>query len=70
MHILIEYSIKKDTENYLGGVFEFKHLKHGRENIREDLLAKIDPILRNKIEKTITAVKINLPFMMSLLSNL
>ena len=53
MKLYIQYSLGKDTENYLNGVFEFKHLKHGRENIREDLLAKIDPVLRNKIEKAV-----------------
>ena len=52
MRIYIQYSVNKDAENYLNGVFEFKHLKHGRENIREDLLAKIDSILRSKIEKS------------------
>lgn len=52
MRIYIQYSVNKDAENYLNGVFEFKHLKHGRENIREDLLAKIDSVLRSKIEKS------------------
>lgn len=52
MQVYIQYSIQKDVGNYLNGVFEFEHLKHGRENIREDLLVKIDPALRNKIEKS------------------
>ena len=43
MEIKILYSIGKDTENYLNRVYSFKHLKHGRENIREALLAQIDP---------------------------
>lgn len=51
MHITIIYSTQKDADNYLNGVFEFKHFKHGRKNIREDLLSKINPILSAGIKK-------------------
>ena len=50
MEIKILYSIGKDTENYLNRVYSFKHLKHGRENIREALLAQIDPVLKEKVK--------------------
>lgn len=52
MKLKILYSIKKDTENYLNGVYEFKYLKHGRKNIRDILLAKINTVLREKIKNS------------------
>ncbi|MDP3764061.1 MAG: hypothetical protein Q8Q95_00360 [bacterium] len=52
MNLKITYSIEKDTKNHLDGVFEFKHLKHGRENIREKLLSQLDSKLRKEIENS------------------
>lgn len=52
MNLKITYSIEKDVKNHLDGVFEFKHLKHGRENIREKLLSQLDLKLKKEVESS------------------
>lgn len=38
MNIKIEYSFKRDVDNYLDALYSFRWIKHGRKDIQESLL--------------------------------
>ncbi len=49
MDLDIRYSIEKDAQTYINFVYNFKSFKHGRVDIQERLLSKLDPKLQNII---------------------
>lgn len=46
MNLEVEYSVAKDTKTYVDLVYRFKALRHGREDIQESLLLKLEPDLQ------------------------
>jgi len=42
MKLEIKYSIEKDAQTYVDYIFNFKSFRHGRGNIQENLLSKLD----------------------------
>ncbi|MGI5841247.1 MAG: hypothetical protein ACOX6N_03460 [Patescibacteria group bacterium] len=54
MKFIVDYSIDKDTNNYLNSVWKFTYLKHGRDNIQTKLLATLPEQFRKEIAKAKT----------------
>lgn len=56
MKLKVNYSVAKDAQNYVNGVFRFKYLKHGRKDPSKQLLSGLEEdlqkvILQSKDEK-------------------
>ena len=49
MNFLVDYSLKKDIQNYLNAGWRFTYAKHGRENIQEKLLQNYPKSFKNKL---------------------
>lgn len=48
----VKYSIEKDTETYINFIYNFKSFKHGRKNIQEILLSKLEPTLQEILKSS------------------
>jgi len=59
MNFLVDYSLKKDIQNYLNAGWRFTYAKHGRKNIQEKLLQNYPQDFKNKLleAKTRTAAE-------------
>lgn len=49
MQLNVDYSVEKDTRTYVDLVYSFKAYEHGRQNLKETLLKKLDPQLQEII---------------------
>jgi len=50
MKLEVTYSIEKDAQTYVDYIFNFKFFKHGRVNIQETLLEKLDIPLQSLLK--------------------
>jgi hypothetical protein len=46
MKLIVDYSVEKDTQTYVNFVYSFKAYAHGRQDLKEKLLKKLDPQLQ------------------------
>lgn len=54
MEFVVKYSIKKDIDNYLCAVWDFRYLRHGRKNIQKKLLKFFPRSFKNALQKSTT----------------